>query len=83
MPLGPTNESPVIDNFTYEKVGESHCVAAVSKKISYFLIEKARLEGKKYLTVCIPAYNENFLEMLKTLTSLLINFEFMQRKVGV
>ncbi len=83
IPIGPVDDFPVIDDFTYEEVRESHCIAAVSQEISRFLIEKAEMEGKKYLTVCIPAYNEDFLELLKTLTSLMENFEFMQKKVSI
>jgi cellulose synthase/poly-beta-1,6-N-acetylglucosamine synthase-like glycosyltransferase len=80
VPLGPVDDFPVIDDFTYEEVRENHCVATVANEVCRYLVEKAELEGKKYLPVCIPCYNEDFLELLKTLVSLMENFEFMQKK---
>jgi hypothetical protein len=82
IPLGPVEDFPVIDDFTYEEVRQEHCVATIAKEVCRFLVEKADLEGKKYLPVCIPCYNEDFLELLKTLVSLMENFEFMQKKVS-
>lgn len=81
IPLGPVAEFAIYDNFSYEDVRESHCVASVSKSVCNFLIEKARNENKKYLAVCLPAYNEELDEMIKTLKSLMKCFEFMQKKV--
>jgi hypothetical protein len=81
IPLGPIAEFPVYDSFTYEDVRESHCVASVSKYVCEHLVNKARAEEKRFLAVCLPAYNEDLDEMIKTLVSLMKNFEFMQRKV--
>ena len=59
VPFGPVSfDNPWIDNFSYEDVKESHCVAQVATNISQRLIEVAQLEGKKFLAVCCPAYNE-------------------------
>jgi hypothetical protein len=80
IPLGPVVGFPVLDDFTYEEVKDDLCAARVSDEVCLYLIEKAELEGKKYLPVCIPCYNEDFLELLKTLVSLMENFEFMQKK---
>jgi cellulose synthase/poly-beta-1,6-N-acetylglucosamine synthase-like glycosyltransferase len=71
---------PVIDNFTYEDVRESHCVAQVSEKVCKSLIETSYVEGKRFLTICCPAYNEEVDEMEKTLSSLLESFDYMYNK---
>ncbi len=81
IPIGPVDNHCVVDEFTFTEVRETHCVASVSENISNYLIDTAITEKKKYLTVCIPAYNEEFEEMLKTLVSLMESIEYMQRKV--
>ena len=79
--IGPViGESPVTDNFTFEDVRESHCVAQISENVCRSLIEHAQITGKKYLTVCCPAYNEEFEEMMKTLLSLMNSFDFMKNE---
>ena len=81
IPIGPVDDFPIIDDFTYEEVRDNHCIARIAPEVCRFLIEKANEEQTKYLPLCIPCYNENFEELLKTMISLMENFEFMQRKV--
>lgn len=81
LPLGPVEGRNIIDNYTFEEVKEKECVASIAEELSQFLLEKADVEGIKYLCICVPCYNEDLSELLKTLLSLLENFEFMERKV--
>lgn len=81
VPLGPLEKKLVIDNFSYRSVRESHCVARISKNICRHLVHQAQEEDVKYLTICIPAYNEEYGEMMKTLITLMQNIEFMFKKV--
>jgi hypothetical protein len=80
-PIGPISDNLLVDVYSLEKVRENHCVASVAKNISNYLTNKASDENIKYLAICIPAYNEEFEEMLKTLVTLMENVEFMKRKV--
>lgn len=82
IPLGPVEGSQYVDDFTYEQVKESTCTAQMSINIAHHLITQAEQEGVKYLCVCVPCYNEDFEELLKTLLSLMENFDFMIKKVG-
>lgn len=72
----------MIDDFSFEQVKEKECVATVAEEVCGYLMEKADTESIKYLCVCVPCYNEDLSELLKTLVSLLENFEFMARKVS-
>jgi hypothetical protein len=81
LPFGPVEGKGVFDDFTYEDVNESECKAFPSRNIGSFLIDKAEKEGTKYLCVCVPCYNEDLEELLKTLVSLMENFDFMIKKV--
>jgi cellulose synthase/poly-beta-1,6-N-acetylglucosamine synthase-like glycosyltransferase len=79
--FGPVPGAPsVIDDFTYEDVRECHCVGQVSEKVCKSLIETSYAEGKNFLTVCCPTYNEEVDEMVKTLASLLEAFDYMYNK---
>jgi hypothetical protein len=80
-PIGPISDNLLVDVYSLEKVRENHCVASVAKNISNYLTNKASDENIKYLAICIPAYNEEFEEMLKTLITLMENVEFMKKKV--
>lgn len=80
--IGPVEDYSVLDDFTYADVRESHCVATVCKSICDDLINKAANDNKKYITVCIPAYNEEFEEMVQTLTSLMENFQYLRNRVS-
>jgi hypothetical protein len=80
--IGPVEDDSVLDDFTYEDVRESHCVASTSKFICEHLVNKGKDENKKYVTVCIPAYNEEFEEMVQTITSLMENFQYLRNRVS-
>lgn len=82
IPMGPLDDLMLKDEFSFEDVRTVHCVATINKNICSHLIRKANDENKRYLTICIPAYNEEFEEMLKTLVSLMENIEFMKKKVN-
>lgn len=83
LPFGPVSfDNAVIDNFTYEDVRESHCVAQIATNICKSLLEVAHLEGKTFLAVCCPAYNEEAEEMLKTMISMMQSFDYMRNKVS-
>ncbi len=83
LPLGPVTEPLIIDNFSYEQVKKTKCAATVCQNICQYLSTAAELEHAevKYLLICVPCYNENLEELMKTFLSLLENFDFMQRKV--
>jgi hypothetical protein len=83
IPLGPVDDYPIFDDFTFEEVVGSHCKAQVAHEVASYLREIAATEDKKFLPICVPCYNEEMLELLKTLISLLANFEFMQKKVSL
>ena len=82
LSFGPVSfENLWIDNFWYEEVKETHCVAQLAENICKNLIDVAHLEGKKFLAVCCPAYNEESEEMIKTITSMMVNFNYLRNKV--
>ncbi len=80
IPLGPLNRPLVVDNFSYEDVKQTKCFASVSKNICEALKKEAPSAETRYLCICLPCYNEQFEELLKTFLSLMENIEFMQRK---
>lgn len=82
LPFGPVEEPLIFDNFSYEDVKTTHCVGRVCENICAELLTDPD-EHKKYLTICVPCYNEDLDELLKTLYSLMENVEFMQRKVRI
>ncbi len=81
LPFGPLEGKPVNDDFNYDDVKEGECKAFPSRNIGRYLIDRAEVENTKYLCVCVPAYNEDLEELLKTLVSLMENFDFMIKKV--
>jgi hypothetical protein len=80
LPLGPVEAASVLDHYSLQLVGPA-CAASVSSNVCRYLVERAAAEGTKYLCICVPCYNEESLELLKTLLSLLSNMEFLERKV--
>jgi hypothetical protein len=83
LPFGAVNFNDcIVDTFIYEDVKESHCVGQISQNICRHLLEVSQLEGKKFLTVCCPAYNEEVDEIEKTVMSMLESFYFMKTKVS-
>lgn len=80
FPFGPMEEELIYDNFTYEQVKTTECLGRVCTNICTQLMEDPD-ENKRYLTICVPCYNEDLDELMKTLYSLMENVEFMQRKV--
>ena len=80
LPFGPMEEPLVFDNFTYEDVKTNQCIGKVCRNICTQFLDDPD-ENKRYLTICVPCYNEDLDELLKTLLSLMENIEFMQRKV--
>lgn len=81
LPFGPVEQEIIFDDFTYEDVKTTNCVGKVCRNICSELINDPD-ENKRYLTICVPCYNEDLDELLKTLFSLMENVEFMQRKVS-
>jgi len=81
LPFGPVEQEIIFDDFTYEDVKTTNCVGKVCRNICTELINDPD-ENKRYLTICVPCYNEDLDELLKTLFSLMENVEFMQRKVS-
>ncbi len=82
LPLGPVDEPLVIDDFSYEEVKTKKCAASVCENICEYLMAAASDDSeKKYLAICVPCYNENLEELMKTFLSLMENVDFMQRKV--
>lgn len=83
LPLGPVDEPLIFDDFTYEEVRKTKCFASVCENICGNLLEAAAGNpDTTYLTVCVPCYNENLEELMKTFLSLMENIDFMKRKVG-
>lgn len=80
LPFGPVDQPAIIDTYNYEDVKESHCEATVANNICNHLLDISEIEDTRYMTVCLPCYNEDLEELLKTIVSLMENFEFMQRK---
>jgi hypothetical protein len=80
LPFGPMEGSLIFDNFTYEDVKTTQCLGKVCTNICTHLLDDPDT-NKRYLTICVPCYNEDLDELLKTLLSLMENIEFMQRKV--
>lgn len=72
------DEEITVDTFTYSQVG-SHYTAQPCTKIGTNLILRAEEEKVKYMTVCIPSYNEDKEEMYKTMISLLRNADFYRK----
>jgi hypothetical protein len=83
LPFGPLDEKPIVDDFTYEDVKDTECKAIAAMNLGRYLINRAEQEDSKYLCVCVPCYNEDLEELLKTLVSLMENFDFMIKKVPI
>ena len=81
LPFGPMEGELIFDEFTFEEVKTTECMGKVCKNICGSLLDDPD-PNKKYLTICVPCYNEDLDELLKTLYSLMENVEFMQRKVS-
>ncbi len=80
--FGPINEPLVIDNFTFEDVNNGKCTASVCQNISDSLMSAVENRPQaKYLAICVPCYNENVMDLMKTFISLMQNVDFMQRTV--
>lgn len=73
----------VIDDFSYDDVNQKECVAKVCKNICNLFVEEAEANGVCFLTICIPCYNENVDELMKTISSLMSNIEFIKHKVYI
>jgi hypothetical protein len=85
-PFGPmdTNDFPlVIDDFTFDDVNQNDCVGKSCKNICYHFVEEAETNGVCFLTICIPCYNENVDELMKTISSIMNNIEFIKHKVCI
>lgn len=80
LPFGPMEEPLTFDNFSYEDVKTKECLGKVCTNICTKLLDDPD-QNKRYLAICMPCYNEDLDELLKTLFSLMENIEFMQRKV--
>jgi hypothetical protein len=80
IPLGPVDQSIIVDNFTYKQVKNKKCSASICNNICDNLIQTSNVYIK-YLCICVPCYNEDLKELTKTLMSIMENVEFMQRKV--
>lgn len=80
VPLGPVEGAIITDDYLFEEVKEKECYASVAHEICDYLMKKSEAENIKYLCVCVPCYNEDLSELIKTFVSLLENFEFMERK---
>jgi len=83
LPLGPVKDSdyPILcDEFTFEEVEYEKCEAFPFKTICDALVSKVEHTDSKYLCICVPCYNEDVDEFLKTILSLMENMEFIHRK---
>lgn len=84
-PFGPMDihDFPlVVDDFTFDEVNQKDCVATVCKQICSLFVEEGEANGVCFLTICIPCYNENVDELMKTISSIMNNIEFMKHKVS-
>jgi len=86
IPFGPyadvEGDAKVFDYYSSSEVNsdEAECEGFVAKNVCGYLKNNA-LDRKKYLCVCVPCYNEGLWDFIKTLISLMENFEFMQNTV--
>lgn len=80
LPFGPTNGELAFDDFSEKEVNGAHCSGQVCQQVCKDL-EAQYGANKKFLTICIPCFNEELQELIKTIDSVMKNVEFMQRKV--
>ncbi len=72
------DEGMIVDAFTYQTVTASYN-GTPCRTIGKALVERAGFEKCKYMTICIPSYNEDKEEMYKTMLSLLQNTDFIKK----
>ena len=86
-PLGRIiDEKNVIsDEITYANNSEErkHCKPRIFDSIGKHLNLEAEDKDIKYIAVCIPCYDEDLVDLLKTIISVMENFEFMNKKVVI
>ncbi len=83
--LGPVNQPLVVDDYLYEDVNGGKCTASVCNNVCEHLLQEAENGSSKtrYMAICVPCYNENVEELMKTLISLMQSVDFMQRTVSL
>jgi hypothetical protein len=84
LPLGPIRDldyPTAYDQFSISEVEYERCEAHPLRKICDALINHVENTDSKYLCICVPCYNEEIDEFLKTVLSLMDNMEFIRRKV--
>eukprot|EP01032_Pedospumella_encystans_P009138 gene9138-10785_t len=80
LPFGPTEGGTLAtDDFTLKDVQGDHCTGRECRNICADLV--GQYDGRsRFLTICVPCYNEDLDELLKTIYSVMENVEFMKRK---
>jgi hypothetical protein len=68
----------IVDSFSYQTVTASYN-GTPCQNIGRALVERAGFEKCKYMTVCIPSYNEDKEELYKTMLSLMQNADFIKK----
>ncbi len=72
------NEEIIVDHFQYDQVGAAYN-AVPCLTIGEHLMERAMDDNVKYMTICIPSYNEAKEELYKTMLSLMKSADFMKK----
>lgn len=83
FPFGPKDDPfTQLEEFTYEAVKGEECHAVICKNICDTIISTSA-PNVLFLPVCIPCYNEDMIELMKVVSSVMENMEFMLRKVCI
>ena len=82
LPFGPYDDKIIFDEFNYEEVNTTSCMGTKAIHICDHLLNQPKTNiHQKYLAICVPCYNENIGELMKTIISLMENIEFMKKRI--
>jgi hypothetical protein len=79
-PFGLVEGDRIYDNFLYEQAENTESSTRVCSKVCSRLVDRLQ-NDKRCIAICVPCQNETLDELMRTVSSLLENIEFLQRKV--
>ena len=78
---GHINSRFVVDDFSFDDVQREECIGSICKNVCENLVMESKRTKTRYLTICIPCYNEDAIDLLRTIQLLMENVEFIKQRV--
>jgi hypothetical protein len=79
-PFGHVEGDRIYDNFLYEQAENTENSTRVCSKVCSRFVDTLE-NDKRCIAICVPCQNVTLDELMRTVSSLLDNVEFLQRKV--